>query len=814
MTRALLAALAVLCALALSGCAGPGWERSEVILRQERAEIPSPTLGETPVGQRFVAPANGLSLIEVLLIVPQGAPELPSRPIAWELQDAGGRVVKAGRVETAGLAHNTPLRLAVGPLSASEGAGYTILLRAPSESGIALWASRDDTLRDGWLVHGSEPQGNDLWLRLTATATPRTALLEFPALVEHWKAQGLWLLALLFAPGALLLLLLHPHEPGAPPDAFGPPILALGLSLAGAPLLYLWLAPIGLRLTDDLLRALLEAAVLGVALLAVRHWHRTVAWLHAVRMAWPAVLVFLLLLLAATMSRLLAVRDVVLPPWVDGVHHTMIVEMFQQQNMLPGTYRPFLPIDRFTYHFGFHALAAVLAEASHQPAPATVLFWGQVINVAVLPGLFLLARRLARSTWAGLWALSVPLLALMPAYFTTWGRYTQLLGLALLPIALVAALDWLQAPRQRPRRVHLGQLAVAALLGAGLVVIHYRVLVYYAVFLGLYLALTWVTRPCDEAAPRLQTGRLTLLALLVVGLSAPWLWQLWREVVAPLADAGAFASPESYNGVPTRFLTIDITRWLFGIAAIGLLFGLLVQRRTALLLALWVGVMSLIANPAPLGLRPLWLINNESLVISYWLPTALATGLGLGLLVDGSLRRLERGLRAVSATLLAGLLLVAGFYGAWWRAEIINDTTILATADDVQAAEWIKTNLPRTAKFLINSRFWQGEVYVGSDGGYWLPVLTGRQTTLPPAHYIYANAATREQINDLAATVSGLENLDAPALRARLRALDVTHVYLGARGGSLKLDRLRAQPALREVYQMGDVHIFELLPEG
>lgn len=784
-------------------------------MRQERAEAPSPPLGEVPVGQRFVVPANGLSLIEVLLIVPQGAPELPTRPVSWELQDAEGQVVKAGRVETSGLPHNTPLRLVVGPLANSAGKSHTIILRAPPDAGIALWASGDDALPEtGWMIVDDRPQNNDLWLRLTATTTPATALAEVPTLIKRWQAQALWLPVLLFAPGALLFLLLREHEPAAPPDPFGPPILALGLTLAGVPLLYLWLAPVGVLLTDDLWRAVLQAIALSVSLVAVRQWHRTVAWLRALLAAWPAVLVFVLLILAALVSRLLAVRDAVLPLWVDGVHHTMIVEMFQQQSMLPQTYRPFLPIDQFTYHFGFHALAAVLAEASHQPAPATVLFFGQMINVAVLPGLFLLARRLARTTWAGLWALAVPLLALMPAYFTTWGRYTQLLGLVLLPIALDAALGWLQSPTSRRMRAQIGQLAVAGLLGAGLVVIHYRVLVYYAVFLGLYLLFTWPARSSEEADIRAQTGRLALLALAVGLLSAPWLWRLWREVVTPLAEAGALASPESYNGVPTRFLTIDITLWLFGLAAAGLLLGLLVQRRAPLLLASWVGALALIANPALLRLRPIWLINNESLVISYWMPTALAVGLGLGLLTNVLLRRLEPTARVPVAAALGALLLLAGFYGAWWRAEIVNDATILATDDDIQAAEWIQTNLPRTARFLINSRFWQGGVYVGSDGGYWLPMLTGHQTTLPPVHYIYADPATREQINELADTVASLDNLDDPTLRARLRALGVTHVYLGARGGSLKLERLRAQPALQERYQHGGVHIFELVPEG
>ncbi|HYN90001.1 MAG TPA: DUF6541 family protein [Ardenticatenaceae bacterium] len=836
--------LLLLFVLVCTGCnAGPGWERRTVILRQEQAEVPSPTLGDIPLAQRFTVPAGGLDLIELLLVVPQGAPELPARPVTWELRDEQGALVDAGRLETATFVHNTPLRFVVEPQTESAHKSYEIRVQAPPEAGIALWASREDRLADGWLGQDGQILGNDLWLRASGSSTPLTTIEELRPLAERWRAQALWLPLLLFAPGALLFALLRRRDEAAEPDAFGPPITALGLSLAAIPLLYLWLGLTPLKLTDDFLRTLLQVAALAVILVAVRQSGRARAWLGHVTRAWPALLILLLLIAGAAASRLLQVRDVVLPPWVDGVHHTMVVEMFQQQSGLPRTYRPFLPIDEFSYHFGFHALAAVLAQTSQHPAPETVLFWGQVVNVAVLPGLFLLARRLARTTWAGLWALAVPLLALLPAYFTTWGRYTQLLGLAVLPIALDAALDWLQAPGGWRDRSQLGRLAVAALLGAGLVVIHYRVLVYYAVFLGLYLLLTWLVRSREEAGAIAQTGRLVLLALAVVVVSAPWLWRISREVVAPLAGAGLLQGTEEYNAIPQAFLDIDITPWLFRMAGLGLAIAFVIRPRPTLLLALWVGLLALIANatrvadtentvlngllrvtalisdPTRFGIRPPWLINNESLVISYWLPAALATGLGWGMVTEGLTRRLPRVPKALVATVVAGLLLAAGLYGAWWRVDVINQETILATEEDVEAAQWVIETTPARAKFLINSTLWQGTTYRGSDGGYWLPVLTHRETTLPPSLYQYADPAVRQQINDLAQTVAARDNLDDLAVRDRLRALGVTHVYVGSRGGSLDLEKLRTQPALRQVYPAvgapeGGVHIFELLPTG
>lgn len=812
-------ALVALCAFLLAGCGGPGWQRTQVAIEQPLAEIASqPLSDERFVGQHFRAPADNLAALELLLVVPEGAPRLPERPVSWELIDPTGQVARTGRIETAGMLHNTPLRLTFAPIPESAGRDFELRLRAPDAAQLALWASRQETILDGWQTVNGASQLNDLWFKAEVIATPLTLLAGIDQSAGRWWPAALWLPLLLFAPGICLLALLRPAAMET--DAFALPIVSLGLSLALIPLVYLWLAPIGLKLNNDLAQGVVQASGLGALFLALRRWPAVHRWAEALGRALPGALLLLLLLLLAVISRLAAVEGLALPLWVDSVHHTMLVEMFLQQGLLPTTYRPFLPLDSFTYHFGFHAQAALLAEVARLKSHEAVLLWGQVVNVAVLPGLFLLARRLTRplpgtgdrpapgSVAAGLVAASIALVALMPAYFVTWGRYTQLLGLALLPIALDNALGWLWAAEQRDWR----RLTIAALLGAGLVVTHYRVLIFYALALLAALVATALT---DRAAIRRVTARLALLALAVTGASAPWLWRLLGEVVAPLAGAGQLVGgPESYNSVPTRFLTIDVTPWLLALALLGLGAAALHHHRATLWLLLWVALAALLANGTTLfGLPPFWLVNNESLVISYWLPTGLALGLGTGVGVAALRRRvppLARGLLLAAGTLL---LIGAAAYGAWWRADIVNAVTVLGTADDVEAASWVANNLPRDARLLINSRPWQGNLYVGSDGGYWLPMLAGRQTTLPPVHYFYADAATRDAINDLAQRIAATDNLDDPALRRELRERGVTHVYIGAQGGSLDVEKLRANPMLSEEYTRGRVHIFRLLPE-
>jgi hypothetical protein len=852
--------LLALCLLLLTGCGpGPGWSRSRVAVEQGKAEVLSAHINDSvAVGQHFRLPEGELSVIEVLLVVPVGAPELPTRPLRWEVRNELAAVVRQGTIETAGMLHNTPLRIEFEPIAVRAGSEWEVQFFGPDNAQLAFWASRNDALNEGWQTQSGAAQSNDLWFKAHLVTTPLTVWRTLPRLADRWGLGLLWVLLILFGPGLLLVGWLGPR---AQHDAFAPAILAIGLSLAIIPLVYLWVSPLGLMITHDLARSLLQASLVGALLLALRQPEPMRQWLGAVRRSFPMILFVMVLLLAASASRLQAITGYPLPLWVDSVHHTMIVALFEQQGMLPVTYRPFLPLDTFTYHFGFHAQAALLAEASRLPSYEAVLLWGQVLNLAALPALFLLAQRLARPLAAylatpvvlspphapvgddhptsvapapaspvfisapyspapgvlaaGLVALVLPLLALMPAYFVTWGRYTQLLGLVLMAIALESALVWLWSSER-----HWGQLATAAVLGAGLVVSHYRALIFYAIAIALALLVAPLTRDADRAESAGRSwlhaiGRVALLTLTVVLLSLPWLWRIGNQVIAPLASAGLLlGGAESYNTVPVRFLTMDITPWLLGLALAGTLLALAWRLRSALLLLLWVSLVVLLANGTQLlGLAPFWLVNNESLVISYWVPAGLGLGLGAGV-VAAMFRRV---LPPLAATLLLGLLslpvVAVGLYGAWWRSDVINPVTVLATNEDLEAAQWIESSLPTNATFLINSRFWQGNLYAGTDGGYWLPILARRQTTLPPVHYFYTDQATQDAINRLAETIANTDNLDDPALRAELRQRGITHIYLGAQGGKLDLEKLRALTVLREIYNRGRVHIFELLPE-
>src|SRR5512140_1368437 len=146
-----------------------------------------------------------------------------------------------------------------------------------------------------------------------------------------------------------------------------------------------------------------------------------------------------LLLLVAW--RLYQARTLALPAWVDSVHHTLLVRIILERGGLPPDWSPYLAVP-FYYHFGFQLAAACFAAWAQLDPPQAVLIFGQVMNALVALSVYRLGKALGWD-WrrAGLAGLLVGFFFTMPAYYLTWGRYTLLAGLVVLPLGMAAALD-------------------------------------------------------------------------------------------------------------------------------------------------------------------------------------------------------------------------------------------------------------------------------------------------------------------------------------------------------------------------------------
>jgi len=149
----------------------------------------------------------------------------------------------------------------------------------------------------------------------------------------------------------------------------------------------------------------------------------------------------------------------------------------------------------------------------------------------------------------------------------------------------------------------------------------------------------------------------------------------------------------------------------------------------------------------------------------------------------------------------------------------------LATRPDLRAFNWIKTNIPKSTGFLVNSFFaYGGTVVVGSDGGWWLPLLAGHNTNLPPITYGFESdpwPGYKDWIHSLTTAVLN-KGIDDPQVLAMLAERDLHYIYVGQLQGSVNYpgpfplapETLLASRHFRPVYHQDRVWIFEMVPSN
>ena len=139
---------------------------------------------------------------------------------------------------------------------------------------------------------------------------------------------------------------------------------------------------------------------------------------------------------------------------------------------------------------------------------------------------------------------------------------------------------------------------------------------------------------------------------------------------------------------------------------------------------------------------------------------------------------------------------------------------------------WIRENTPPEARFLVEGyRVYEGFSTVGGDAGWWIPLLAGRENTMPPQYALLneipKDAGYTQRVVDL---VTYLETVSpgSPEGIQMLCDWGITHVYVGQGQGEtgaevrqlFSPDELATSPALRTVYQQDRVHIFRLNPQA
>jgi hypothetical protein len=340
-------------------------------------------------------------------------------------------------------------------------------------------------------------------------------------------------------------------------------------------------------------------------------------------------------------------------------------------------------------------------------------------------------------------------------------------------------------------------------LMAGILLNHYRVLAFSSVFVLAALA----------AGARGGWKRVGVAALIAVALTAPWLARLLIQAALPILSSPArAASAAGYNDFPWFYFQSALERGWFGLAVAGAAWGLFRKNRAMWALAGWVVVASALLNIGP----GTWIVNNNSWAISLFLPGAVAAGWGARVwwaTAKAWVRRAPFGARRFAgfgmAALLAAAAAYAGVRGARTQVGIVNATTVLATANDRAALDWVEENTPPETVFAINGWLWLNNTWAGSDGGAWIWPFTTRHTTLPSQDYV-SMSDKGAAVTDFNVRASKIKDWTTPEARALLQDAGVTYIFIGERGGFLKPELFADKPGYQLVYSNGADWVFEL----
>lgn len=505
---------------------------------------------------------------------------------------------------------------------------------------------------------------------------------------------------------------------------------------------------------------------------------------------------FALLGLAVVLGwRFWQARDLVLPNWVDSQHHVLIVRKMIENAGLPSTLEPYLP-GPFYYHFAFHSLTAFFSVLSGLDPAASVLVLGQVINACVSLTVYTLAKQLGKDWRIGLLAaIFVTLVTKMPGYYLTWGRYTLLIGVMLLPVAMAEAL------RAWESHDRWWKLAGLSLLTAGVLLSHYFTAFLFILFLAA-LGLQWLVETIrNKSADWKQIASIAIPALVGLILASRWYYRIF--VYSSAASRPVFRVMESET-LKTAwnylyYLIGPISGYvLIGLGLIGLLWS--VFKTTKAHFQLWAILVMFFALPT--GLR-LMNFRYDYFALVVFIPIAITSAFGIVLLFGQFIKR------RILATIL--ILLVAtciSVGGTWQNARAVNAETILATRSDLDALEWIKTHTPEDARFFVNTTYWGFDIYRGVDGGGWILPITGRWSLAPTIFYpMIADQEYIQSVRDMGMRASTITECGED-FWLLVNNAEIDYLYIKEGMGSLRPEALISCDGINQLINIDGVHIY------
>ena len=506
-------------------------------LHQNRSDVAAPLpSGKLTLSQTFTTQKNGFSELDVRL-VRYGEPQPDSTgQILFSIRDAQGVLIAEERRMVANHNHSDVITLSFLPQENSAETTYTLTVSGIDNTAFSVEGYTLNALDGDFMLSSGEPSNvQDLWLTTRYTLTPNGAIRTLGQQITSNLQLFVISLLVLLLPGALWLSFLPPFTQ----DNSSNVAISLAFGASIWPIIWTWSSLANLAWTATALWVVMIIGWLVVISMLTRRWQQERLAFNTLPNQYT--LALFCLLLFCFMLRLLAARDLAFAPWVDSVRHLQITRIMVETGQMLQTFQPYFDLDQSLYHFGFHSIAANISLLLNRDTLDILLMLGQLINTLVLLAIYASGYLLTRRQGVGLLAAFVVGLPMFfPAYYLSWGRWTQLLGMLILSILI--GLTWRLARETISAETPL--IIFIALLASGLFFVHIRVFLLYVPF----ALLAWLFGKPNRNLP--LAGILTFLLTLPRVLYLASISQ--AEQVVTRGGTG------TYNDFPTGYIT---TAW-------------------------------------------------------------------------------------------------------------------------------------------------------------------------------------------------------------------------------------------------------------
>lgn len=511
---------------------------------------------------------------------------------------------------------------------------------------------------------------------------------------------------------------------------------------------------------------------------------------------------FALLGLAVALAwRFWQARDLVLPNWVDSQHHVLIIRKMIEFGGLPSTLEPYLP-GPFYYHFGFHAVGALFSALSGLDPAASVLVLGQAISACVGLAVYALTKQLSKDWRIGLLAaVFVTFVTKMPGYYLSWGRYTLLIGVMILPVAMAEAIwAW-------DNHDHWWQLAGLSLLTAGTLLSHYFTAFLFVLFLAV-LGIQWLVETIRSKSANWKPITSVAIATFTgLVLASRWYYRIFAYSSAASRPVFRVMEAETLKTAwDYLYYLVGPTSGyiLIGLGLIGLIWSVFKTKKVHF--QLWAILVMFFALPT--GFR-LMNFRNDYFALVAFIPIAITSAFGIVLLLGKLITR-----KKLSNLLILLVGVSLGVSGGLQNARAVNTETILATGSDLEALKWIETHTPEDARFFVNTTYWGFDVYRGVDGGGWILPMTGRWSLAPTIFYpMVADTDFVRNVAELGMMASSITEC-GDDFWLLVNDAGINYLYIKEGVGSLQPQALTTCEGVDQLINIEDVHIYLITKPG